>query len=77
MSESFASKIENENLIPYLKKDAIVPIKIGTGFLQQLSGIIPILLEGKTQEDVAKIESLINDKKELEPWMSGIATLQV
>lgn len=77
MSDSFASKLENQDLIPFLKKDAIVTIKIGTGFLQQIGGIIPILLEGKTQEDVAKIETLISEKKELEPWMSAVATLQV
>lgn len=73
----FNSKLENQDLAPYLKKDAIVTIKIGTGFLQQIGAIIPILLEGKSQEDVAKIEKLIQDKQELEPWMGAIATIQV
>lgn len=73
----FNSKLENQDLTPYLKKDAIVPIKIGTGFLQQIGAIIPILLENKSQEDVAKIEKLIQDKQELEPWMSAIATIQI
>lgn len=74
MSES---KLDNQDLAPYLKKDAIVSIKIGTGFLEQVGAIIPVLLEGKSQEDVAKIEKLIQDKQPLEPWMAAIATIQV
>lgn len=73
----FNKKLENQDLVPYLKKDAIVTIKIGTGFLEQIGSIIPILLENKSQEDVAKIEKLIQDKQQLEPWMGAIATLQV
>lgn len=73
----FNKKLENQDLVPYLKKDAIVTIKIGTGFLEQIGSIIPILLEGKSQEDVAKIEKLIQDKQELEPWMGAIGTIQV
>lgn len=73
----FNKKLENQDLVPYLKKDAIVTIKIGTGFLEQIGSIIPILLENKSQEDVGKIEKLIQDKQQLEPWMGAIATLQV
>jgi len=76
MSET-TSKLDNENLAPYLKKDAIVSIKLGTGFVQQIGAIIPILLEGKSQDDVAKIEKLIQDKQPLEPWMAAIANIQV
>lgn len=74
MSES---KLDNQDLAPYLKKDAIVSIKIGTGFLEQMAAIIPILLDGKSQEDVSKIEKLVQDKQPLEPWMSAIGTIQV
>lgn len=71
------SKLDNQDLAPYLKKDAIVSIKIGTGFLEQMGSIIPLLLDGKSQEDVAKIETLMKEGKPLEPWMQAIATIQV
>lgn len=73
----FTSMLENGNKIPFLKKDAIVPIEIGTGFLQQIAAVIPILLENKSQADVTKIEQLIKDKQSLEPWMSGVASIQI
>jgi hypothetical protein len=76
MSET-TSKLDSQDMMPYLKKEAIVNVKLGTGFVQQLGAIIPILIEGKTQEDVSKIEQLIKDKQPLEPWMGAIATIQV
>jgi hypothetical protein len=77
MSNSFSSKLQDETLAPFLKKDAIVTIKIGTGYLQQIASIITLLVEGKTQEDLKNIEEKIKNKEELEPWMAAIATLQV
>lgn len=71
------SKLDDQTLAPFLKKDAIVDIKISTGYLEQVGAIIPVLLDGRTQEDVAQIETLIKEKKPLEPWMAAIATLQV
>jgi hypothetical protein len=71
------SKLDDQTLAPFLKKDAIVEIKISTGYLEQVGAIIPLLLEGRTQEDVSQIENLIKEKKPLEPWMAAIATLQV
>ena len=77
MSDSFNTKLQDETLAPFLKKDAIVSIKIGTGYLQQIASIITFLVEGKTQEDLKNIEEKIKNKEELEPWMAAIATLQV
>ncbi len=76
-TNSFISKLEDGSKTPFLKKEAIVPIEIGTGYLQQIAAIIPVLLEGKSQDDVAKIEKLIQEKQPLEPWMAAIASLQV
>ena len=76
-TNSFSSKLQDETLAPFLKKDAIVNIKIGTGYLQQVAGIISFLVEGKTQEDLKNIEEKIKNKTELEPWMAAVATLQV
>lgn len=74
---TFISMLEDGNKTPFLKKEAIVPIEIGTGYLQQIASIIPVLLEGKSQDDLNKIEELIQEKKQLEPWMAAIASLQV
>ena len=71
------SDLENQDLIPHLNKDAIVSVQLGTGFVQQLAAIIPILIEGKSQEELASIEKLIQDKQPLAPWMASIATIQV
>lgn len=71
------SNLENQDLIPHLNKDAIVSVQLGTGFVQQLAGIIPVLIEGKSQKELASIEKLIQDKQPLAPWMASIATIQV
>jgi hypothetical protein len=66
----------DQELIPHLKKDAIVPVNIGTGFVQQLGITMAALAEGKTEQDMEHVQKLIDEKKELEPWMIGLITIQ-
>ncbi len=65
-----------ETLVPFLKKDAIVPIKIGTGFVQQLGLVMTTLTENKSQKDLEEIQKRLEKQEKLEPWMLSLATIQ-
>lgn len=70
------SKLDDQTLMPFLKKDAIVNIKIGTGFLQQLSSCITVILQDKSEEDLKTFQEKVESSKELELWMSAVIAVQ-
>lgn len=69
--------MSQDNLVPHLKKDAVVSVNIGTGYITQLSAVIHHILANKTDKDVQRAQELINQNKPLEPWMQSIQTLQL
>jgi hypothetical protein len=68
--------------ITKIKADAIVSIKIGTGFLQNLQKVMIDLISDKSVEDLDQLKLAIEDfeknKVEFsEQWMESIHTLTV
>jgi hypothetical protein len=66
------------NKVTLLKKDALVSIKIGTGFLKKLQDALMDVSANHSEEKLKELENLIKEKKELtEPWMDTIYTLSL
>lgn len=67
--------------IKMIKKDAIVDIKIGTGFLQKLQQLLISLTADLSPEQLElykkESESLKNLDDFSEPWMLSITTLSI
>lgn len=62
--------------IKMLKKDAVIPINVGTGFFQKLNSMLIYLVEQQTEEEIKLFETLVKENKELpEPWMENMHTL--
>lgn len=62
--------------IQMLKKDAVVDIKIGTGFLKKLQEALIEVSSNHTEEEVNQFRQLVDSKSELtEPWMETVLTI--
>jgi hypothetical protein len=66
------------NKVTLLKKDALVSIKIGTGFLKKLQDALMDVSANRSEEELKELENLIKEKKELtESWMDTVFTLSL
>jgi len=66
------------NKVTLLKKDALVSIKIGTGFLKKLQDALMDVSANRSEEELKELENLIKVKKELtESWMDTVFTLSL
>lgn len=64
--------------VKMLKKDALVPITIGTGFIQKLQSMLMSLIADRTEEEINLLQQLAEQEQELpEPWMEHIQLLMV
>jgi uncharacterized membrane protein len=64
--------------IKMLRKDAVISIKIGTGFLKKIQEVLMDVSAGHTEEEFEQMNNLINENKELtESWMESVYTLSV
>ena len=61
-----------------IKHDAIIDIKIGTGFLQKLQKMLLFMTIDITPEDMELYKELTEKNEELtEPWMEHLSTLSI
>ena len=67
----------NTNAVPFLKKDAIISIELGAGYIDRLYRLLNFIIEGKSQDDLAKMKSLIDNNQELEGWMFHYVTIHM
>lgn len=59
-----------------IKKDAVITVKIGTGFLKKLQEALIDVSSNHTEEEVKELQTLVENKSELtEPWMETVVTL--
>jgi hypothetical protein len=64
--------------VKMIKHDAIIDIKIGTGFLQQLQKMLLFMTVDLTTEDMELYKKLTEKNEELtEPWMEHLTTLSI
>lgn len=64
---------QNDLQIPHLKPDAIIPLELGTGFVQRLQELMQFLMEGREEE----IKALETKKpgEDLTPWEGSVVTV--
>jgi len=61
-----------------IKHDAVIDIKIGTGFLQKLQKMLLYMTMDLTPEDMELYKKLNENNEELtEPWMEHLTTLSI
>lgn len=61
-----------------IKKDAIIDVKIGTGFIKKLQDALIEVSSKRTEEEIKAFGTLVENKSELpEPWMETIYTLSL
>lgn len=61
-----------------LKKDALISIKIGAGFLKKLQDALIDVCSTHSEEELKQLEELIVEKKDLpESWMDTVYTLSL
>jgi len=57
--------------------DAVVSIKVSTGFYQRLNNIVTFLVEGKSQTEIESSHAQIKAKDIKEPWIHHMQTLYI
>ena len=61
-----------------LKKDAIINVEIGTGFVEKLQQLYIYMIMNLKKEDLEKYQKLIADQKAFdEDWMEHLTTVGV
>jgi hypothetical protein len=69
--------------VKMIKKDAIIQIGIGTGYLQQLQKLILFLVKDLKEEQLddykkqVEIKTKDNDYEFTEEWMNGLTTISI
>ena len=64
--------------VKMIKHDAVIDIKIGTGFLQKLQKMLLFMTIDLTPEDMELYKKLNENNEELtEPWMEHLTTLSI
>lgn len=64
--------------VKMLKKDALIPITVGSGFFQKLQSVLLYLTEERTDEELNLFKTLSEKGEEFpEPWMDHLYTMIV
>lgn len=60
--------------VKMIKKDAIISINVGVGFLQKLHEMLAFLVAERTQEEIEQYRNLVNEitTEFPEPWMDHL-----
>lgn len=60
----------------FIKKDALLSIKVGAGYLQRLQTLLINILDSKSEEELKRIEDMIRDgRSEEEKEIYDIETI--
>lgn len=67
------------NVITMIKKDAVVNLQIGTGFLQKIQQVLAGIVSEHTEEELQEFQALVekNETDFPEDWMDHIYTLSL
>lgn len=68
--------------IKMIKKDAIIDVKIGTGFIQKLQQLLMHIASELTPEQLEQYKKETADFKDIshefsEPWMNSLTTISI
>jgi len=63
--------------LTFIKKDALIPITIGAGFMGKLQHVLTHLLEQRSEEEISTFKALLEAGKPLDDWMVHVETIAV
>lgn len=63
--------------IKTIKKDAIVKVDLGTGFIQKLQELMMFIANQHSTEELNKFKELATTGQPLEDWMTHLTTISV
>jgi DNA topoisomerase IA len=66
----------SQTTIPFLKKDAIIPIEVGQVFVGRLNDLLYDLIAQKTTEELEQLREVYEKKQKPETWMENIVLIQ-
>lgn len=65
-------------LVTLIKQDAVIDLKVGTGFLERLHKLVVMIVSEKTQSEVEIYKKLVDDGHQdnlPESWMETLYTV--
>lgn len=63
--------------VHYIPKSALIPVKIGSGFIQRLQRLLIFLIQDKTPEEIELLQKALEDNSaEEDSWMYQYETIQ-
>jgi len=75
--KSFIPSGNDSELIDVIKEDAIVSIKMSTGYYKRIQNVIAFLIEGKSVQEVQDSHKAIASRNITEPWIFQYETLLI
>lgn len=75
--KSYLPSGPDEQKIDVIKEEAIVSIKMSTGFYKRIQQMIGFVMEGKKVPDVQDAHRAIAERKVNEPWIYHYETLLI
>ena len=67
----------DDQVVDVIKEDAIVSIKMSTGYYKRIQNVIGFILEGKPSKEVQKAHQSIASRNVTEPWIYHYETLLI
>jgi hypothetical protein len=75
--KSFIPSGKDSELIDVIKEDAIVSVKMSTGYYKRIQNVIAFLIEGKSVQEVQDSHKAIASRNITEPWIFQYETLLI
>jgi len=75
--KSFVPSGDDSEIVDVIKEDAVVSIKMSTGYYKRIQNVIAFLLEGKSVTQVQDSHKEIASRKIKQPWIFHYETLLI
>ena len=75
--KSFIPSGNDNEVIDVIKEDAVVSIKMSTGYYKRIQNVIAFLIEGKSLQEVQDSHKIIASRNIKEPWIFQYETLLI
>jgi hypothetical protein len=75
--KSFVPSGDDDQLIDVIKEDAIVSIKMSTGYYKRIQNVIAFIFEGKSVKEIQNSHKAIASRDIKEPWIFHYETLLI
>jgi len=67
----------DDQLVDVIKEDAVISIKMSTGYYKRIQNVIGFLIEGKPTKEVQESHKSIASRNVTEPWIYNYETLLI